>query len=96
MISLASLTVQTPTDYKLGINTISISAIKPLPQPQPWSSIDRLVLKVLAEKYLKTLEFDSEVLQSLDYKLRHSVAGDVAAGHERTMYYIDDYTAYKA
>ncbi|KAK8143613.1 hypothetical protein G3M48_006979 [Beauveria asiatica] len=67
MISLASLTVQTPT-----------------------------VLKVLAEKYLKTLEFDSEVLQSLDYKLRHSVAGDVAAGHERTMYYIDDYTAYKA
>ncbi|KAM3556486.1 hypothetical protein MY1884_005030 [Beauveria asiatica] len=49
------------------------------PLRHPWSSIDRLVLKVLAEKYLKTLEFDSEVLQSLDYKLRHSV-GDVAAG----------------
>ncbi|KAM3427176.1 hypothetical protein NHJ13734_009080 [Beauveria thailandica] len=65
--------------YKLGINTISVSVIKPLPQPQPWSSIDRLVLKVLAEKYLKTLEFDSEVLQSFDYKLRHSV-GDIAAG----------------
>ncbi|KAM0740960.1 hypothetical protein ACQRIT_003817 [Beauveria bassiana] len=44
---------------------------------QPWSSIDRLFLKVLAEKYQKMLGFDTETLQSLNYELRHSV-GDVA------------------
>ncbi|KAM3540639.1 hypothetical protein ARSEF1564_006458 [Beauveria bassiana] len=46
---------------------------------QPWSSTDRLFLKVLAEKYQKMLGFDTETLQSLNYELRHSV-GDVAAG----------------
>ncbi|KAM3483864.1 hypothetical protein MY8738_002761, partial [Beauveria namnaoensis] len=44
---------------------------------QPWSSIDRLFLKVLAEKYQKMLGFDTETLQPLNYELRHSV-GDVA------------------
>ncbi|KAM3502812.1 hypothetical protein MY10362_004599 [Beauveria mimosiformis] len=58
--------------------------MKPLPQPQPWSSIDRLVLKVLAEKYQKTLGFDTEVLQSLDSELRHSV-GDVDASDAATL-----------
>ncbi|PMB65274.1 hypothetical protein BM221_008630 [Beauveria bassiana] len=48
-------------------------------EDQPWSSTDRLFLKVLAEKYQNMLGFDTETLQSLNYELRHSV-GDVAAG----------------